>query len=496
MSKSTPSKKGLISIFILAVTFCAEAAAQWQPEVRLTNEPAVSYTSNNNAHCVASSGDSVYVVWRDLRNGNQEIYFKRSTNRGSSWGADTRLTNNTANSIDPSVSISGSVVHVVWIDRRDANDEVYYQSSTDGGTSWGSSTRLTSNPAISVFASVAVSGSTVHVVWQDDRNGNYEIYYKRSTDGGISWGTDTRLTDNTALSASACVSVSGLDVHVTWTDERAGSTNPEIYYKRSADGGATGGADTRLTNNSAFSTSASSAVSGSVVHVVWSDLRDGTNEIYYKRSSNGGSGWGGDTRLTFNGGSSYSASLSVSGAAVHMTWIDDRDGNFEVYYNASTDGGISWGQDLRLTTNSALSNFSSVSASGSAVHVVWRDERDGNPEIYYNRNPTGNSTGIEKTDSEMPQEFSLEQNYPNPFNPSTRIRFSVPSGSGRGGESEIVSLKVFDVLGREVTTLVNENLSAGSYETTFDATSLASGVYIYRLTSGNRSLSRKLLITK
>lgn len=489
MWKPIPSRTKLISILILAITFFAEAASQWQPEVRLTHDPAVSYTSYNNAHCVASGGDSVYVVWRDLRDGNPEIYFKRSTNRGASWGVETRLTNNTANSIDPSIALSGSVLHVVWIDRRDANDEVYYQNSTDGGTSWGTSTRLTNNAGISVFPSVAVSGTVVHVVWQDDRNGNYEIYYKRSTDRGISWGMDTRLTDNTALSASACVSVSGTDVHVTWTDERAGSTNPEIYYKRSTDGGTTWGADTRLTNNPAFSTTASSAVSGLMVHVVWSDLRDGTNEIYYKRSSNGGSGWGGDTRLTFDGGSSFSASLSVSGAAVHMTWIDDRDGNFEVYYKASTDGGVAWGPDVRLTTNSALSNYSSVAASGSVVHVVWRDERDGNPEIYYLRNPTGNPTGIEYTDSKAPQEFSLEQNYPNPFNPNTTISFGIP-------ERGHIRLVVYDLLGREALTIVNEVRDPGRHSVTWNASTFASGVYLYRLHAGGYVATRKMILVR
>ncbi|MBI5474124.1 MAG: DUF362 domain-containing protein, partial [Ignavibacteriae bacterium] len=97
---------------------------------------------------------------------------------------------------------------------------------------------------------------------------------------------------------------------------------------------------------------------------------------------------------------------------------------------------------------------------------------------------------------QSPVEFVLMQNYPNPFNPTTLIRFSVASRNGRGGESENVSLKVFDVLGKEVRTLVNENLQAGSYETTFDATGLASGVYIYRLQSGGMASVRTLLLLR
>jgi len=91
---------------------------------------------------------------------------------------------------------------------------------------------------------------------------------------------------------------------------------------------------------------------------------------------------------------------------------------------------------------------------------------------------------------ENPLEYRLSQNYPNPFNPSTTIEF-------RLGESSIVTLKVFDVLGREVATLVNnQKLSAGVQNVQFDATSLASGVYIYRLEAGGFSQTRKMMLVK
>ncbi len=98
-------------------------------------------------------------------------------------------------------------------------------------------------------------------------------------------------------------------------------------------------------------------------------------------------------------------------------------------------------------------------------------------------------TGVSELEGNLPERFVLEQNYPNPFNPSTSIRFSLPT-------SGLVTLKVYDVLGREVRTLVNENLHAGSYETTFDATGLASGVYFYRLQSGELSQTKRLLLLR
>ena len=87
------------------------------------------------------------------------------------------------------------------------------------------------------------------------------------------------------------------------------------------------------------------------------------------------------------------------------------------------------------------------------------------------------------------QEFSLEQNYPNPFNPSTTIKYSIPS-------SGFVSLKVYDVLGNEVATLINEEKSAGSYEVEFSAAGLSSGIYFYKLQSGNLVETKKMILLR
>jgi hypothetical protein len=102
-------------------------------------------------------------------------------------------------------------------------------------------------------------------------------------------------------------------------------------------------------------------------------------------------------------------------------------------------------------------------------------------------------------DESGPTEFSLEQNYPNPFNPSTNIRFSIPVGTGhhdQSGQAALSLLRVYDVLGREVATLVNEQLQPGTYTVQFDATNLSSGVYYYRLEAGSFSATRKLVLMK
>jgi hypothetical protein len=97
--------------------------------------------------------------------------------------------------------------------------------------------------------------------------------------------------------------------------------------------------------------------------------------------------------------------------------------------------------------------------------------------------------GVDEDEDGIPAQFALEQNYPNPFNPSTKITYTLPTASH-------VTLSVYDILGREISMLVNEKKEAGLHEVKFDGTGLSSGVYFYRLTAGTFVQARKLLLLK
>jgi len=99
------------------------------------------------------------------------------------------------------------------------------------------------------------------------------------------------------------------------------------------------------------------------------------------------------------------------------------------------------------------------------------------------------ATGISQNGNEIPKTFSLEQNYPNPFNPSTKIKFNIPS-------NQFVTLKIFDLSGREMTSLVNESLQPGYYEVQWNANNFASGVYFYKITAGNFEDTKLMLLVK
>jgi len=136
-------------------------------------------------------------------------------------------------------------------------------------------------------------------------------------------------------------------------------------------------------------------------------------------------------------------------------------------------------------------SYSFMTESGAVVEVVASDTSAPNSGTILTDGVTWSSTNTSgvKDGNQIPTQYSLSQNYPNPFNPSTTINFSVLS-------SGFVTLKVFDVLGNEIVTLVNEEKSAGVYNVDFNAANLPSGTYFYKLNAGAFIESKKMILIK
>ncbi|HEX2788208.1 MAG TPA: choice-of-anchor D domain-containing protein [Ignavibacteria bacterium] len=113
--------------------------------------------------------------------------------------------------------------------------------------------------------------------------------------------------------------------------------------------------------------------------------------------------------------------------------------------------------------------------------------RDGRIKCFSGGNHV--EVNIQNTGTGVPEKYELQQNYPNPFNPVTTIKFGIP-------KAEMVKLKIYDMLGREIQTLVNENLNAGNYEFKFDASAVSSGIYFYKLEAGSFSSVRRMVLVK
>jgi len=372
-------RKYIVILALSVLILPLKAAATWKT-TRLTfnssesRYPAIVLDSNNYIH----------MAWEDWSPGNAEIFYKKSTDGGVTW-TTKRLTYNSGYSWNPDIAVGpNNHIHVVWRDRTSANWEICYKRSTDGGATWITK-RLSFNTGDSVFPIIAVdSKNYIHVVWYDNSPGNWDLYYKRSEDGGATW-TTKRLTYNPDGSYKPAIAIDSNDhIHLVWYDETPG--NSEIFYKKSTNGGTTW-TTKRLTYNFGYSEDPAIAVdSNNHIHLVWYEDTPGNWEIYYKKSTDGGTTWT-TRRLTYNPDGSYKPAIAVdSNNHPHVVWFDHTPGNYEIYYKNSLDGGATWTTE-RLTYNSGMSEDPDVSTdSDNHVYIVWYDNNPGNSEIYLKKN--------------------------------------------------------------------------------------------------------------
>ena len=168
--------------------------------------------------------------------------------------------------------------------------------------------------------------------------------------------------------------------------------------------------------------------------------------------------------------------------------------NYENCYSADTDS-ITANYGTSTADDTVSVHFYCIDSnfvySQGAGYVRLRAELVSNPSQFIEvdfRVATPLAIGIQQISS-LVEEYNLSQNYPNPFNPSTKINFSIP-------KNEYVSLRVYDILGREVKVLVNGSLTVGEYEVNFDASGLASGMYYYSLRAGEFVNVKKMVLVK
>jgi hypothetical protein len=204
--------------------------------------------------------------------------------------------------------------------------------------------------------------------------------------------------------------------------------------------------------------------------------------------------------LAANGQRFPQLSSDGNGGAV-ITWQDARTNNIQDVYaqRINSSGSSLWTNDgVAVSTATFVQSFPIVLNDGNnGMIIAWTDLRNDltgqRHDIYAQRvnsdGTLGGVTDVNESVNLQLLDFSLDQNYPNPFNPSTTIKFSIPN-------EEFVSLKVFNSLGEEVAELLNETKPAGNYSVSFNASSLTSGVYFYKISAGNFIETKKMILIK
>ena len=480
-------------VFLFYCLFTGTAQAQWEPEVRLTNAPDSSLAYEWYT-CLVASGDTLHVVWTDKRGGDWEIYYKRSTDDGVSWGDDVLLSANGPGMRKykpiPSIAASGSKVHVVWYHDRTGNYELFYRRSMDGGGSWDAEECLYNDNIWSWLASVAVLGNTVHIAWSDARTGSLQaVYHMRSTDDGHTWSEPQRLSVPTTLghAQGPKMNVSDARVYVSWYYYWGGPEHAR--YQLSTDGGVSWWGEIDPAVDADYSTNLTVQQSDPYIYYFWEEKQSGLMTLQHRHSTNKGLRWQPEVSIRLQQTDWIYYSYAVSGATVHLTYKDEVNGLGVIRYICSTDAGENWSDPVDISPFSTGANHPSIAISGSALHILLTDYRDGAGEIYYRRNPTGNPVSVEEDHTPLPTDLVLDQNYPNPFSGSSSIRFTVPQQSR-------AILTLHDLLGRTVATIACGEFAPGTHSARIDAVALSAGCYLCRLTCDGQMCTRMITVMR
>jgi photosystem II stability/assembly factor-like uncharacterized protein len=162
----------------------------------------------------------------------------------------------------------------------------------------------------------------------------------------------------------------------------------------------------------------------------------------------------------------------------------------------TTDGGLTWNLDLNASAE--MFSYDVVPTSPNSMDIWCVGSMGGGTgfigKLY--KTSIGSVVGIDDSKNSIPGNYQLQQNYPNPFNPSTRIKYTIPGRTEYYSIPQLVTLKVYDVLGSEVATLVNEEKPAGKYEVEFNGSNLTSGIYFYQLKVGNFIETKKMALLR
>ena len=340
----------------------------------------------------------LFAAWEDERQGHADIYFARSSDRGQTWSANQRVNADTGSAAQRQaslVALGNGQLYLAWQDGRHGNPDIYMARSTNGGQTWGPNGRVNndSGAASQDSPSLAADASgNLYLAWRDARNGHADIYFAFSSNGGASWSANVRVNDDSAAANQDGPSLAALNpatVYLAWRDERRGQG--DIYFARSSSAGQTWSLNTRINDDSGTADQVHPrlVIDGQArAYAAWQDKRAGTRDIFFSRSSDGGQTWAQNGRVNQQVGPVHdNPVLAVDRAgAVFCFWcLALAPDAGSIFAARSDDGGVTWsaGQPVNDDSGAAYQDVPSAAAAPDGlIHALWGDERRGNADIF------------------------------------------------------------------------------------------------------------------
>jgi hypothetical protein len=442
---------------------------------------------------------------------------------------------------DPGITINKDGTFILT--RRGFSPGLYSHYTTDFGLTWSNQKTITNDDlergtiTSDVHPSSSYFGRS-YAAWVKFAP-PFPLNFTITNDGGINWTTPVQINNPIQRSAGGDITM-GPDgkVYVCWAGVTSvspftedfvgvasstnGGTNWQVtenaFNMTGINGLLTQKGNIRVNGLPDIAVDTTGGVRNSWIYIITTQRNlapAGTDpDVILNRSTDGGQTWSAGIRVNQdainNGKIQYFPAVHVDKqGGLNVIFYDDRNTTTDstgVFLARSEDGGNNWKefeisdknfkpQPLAGLPQGYQGDNISITSGNNRLWPMWMDNRTGNYQIW--TVPIEISTVDVDPTPEIISEFRLEQNYPNPFNPGTKIKFSVPSViASATKQSQLVNVKVYDVLGNEISTLVNEEKPAGTYEIEFHSIDLSSGIYFYQLRAGSYTDTKKMILLR
>ena len=364
-------------------------------------EDIVNLTNNNEDSVygqVSSSNNNTYVVWQESVPGNTdrnyEIFFKKSSDDGNSFGERIQLSDNIGFSEHPQMASENDNVYVVWAYDTNVNKQIYFKKSNNGGNSFGEQMLLSDGNSNAFNQEISSFGDNVYVVWLEKvPYGPYRLMLASSNDGANTFHKPITLSENAVAQTFPKISSFDGHVYVAWNVEDLPNTRSGVYFISSTDNGMTFGNISKLNMAEKDFGEPQIASSGNQIYVIWggSDTNK-LSSISFMKSDDNGRTFSDLRKIneTEHGRLNEPSNVEIiadQNDRVFIAWQDriDTSDKDEIFFASSTDRGETFNGVTNLSNNADISECPSIIAVEDTVFATWEDLTPGNHEVFFSR---------------------------------------------------------------------------------------------------------------
>ena len=323
---------------------------------------------------IAVDGNNIHVVWATWPDEyNCAVYYKKSNDNGKNWSNTVNINLNESKAVSPCIAVNDNYVNVIWIDYRNNQSEIYHSYSNDNGQTWNGPNRLTFNSTrkscifdISIYS----NGNNFYAVWKDYRYGSSEILFKKSSDNGLTWDDDQRLTADYTPSYMPFLSYSKSNLYIVYEDWDSVS---KIAFLKSNDGGNSWSNKVQLTGiqNNGDSENPYLFAKGDILYLLWQNKESSNYNIFFSKSNDDGKTWDDAKQITYSSNASFNPKMHVYNQNVIIIWQEFQNNSKSIFYKTSEDDGKTWGDIQTIISDKDCYDID-FSAYEENIHFVWQ----------------------------------------------------------------------------------------------------------------------------